>query len=62
MGKKAKAALPVAEMMAYEAGELEGEEILALFQKLVKTGIVWHLQGSYGRMAKALIDGGMIEA
>lgn len=47
-------------IMAYEAGELSENEIIELFQDLVNTGLAWKLQGSYGRMAKELIDAGLV--
>jgi hypothetical protein len=43
---------------AYEAGETDEQETIEGFQRLIDSGIVWQLQGSYGRMAMALIDAG----
>jgi hypothetical protein len=40
--------------------EFSEEQILAAWQFLVDTGIVWSLQGTYGRMAKDLINAGII--
>jgi len=48
-------------MMAFEEGELSEEKTLELFQGLVNSGLAWKLQGSYGRMAKALLDAGLID-
>jgi hypothetical protein len=45
-------------IMAYEGGELGQEEIIEGFQALIDSGLAWQLQGSYGRTAKALIEGG----
>ena len=48
-------------LMAFEQGEMESaEEVIELFQELVDTGVVWGLQGSYGRMAQGLIEQGFV--
>jgi len=49
-----------AQIMAYEAGELDWDEVVELFQALVDNGMAWQLQGSYGRMAQALIEEGAV--
>jgi hypothetical protein len=51
----------LANIIAYEEGELDEENTIALFQNLVDTGLAWELQGSYSRTAKALIEGGYIK-
>ena len=48
----------VDKMIAYEAGELHFDETIEFFQELINSGLVWQLQGSYGRTARALIDEG----
>lgn len=50
----------VDEIIRYEAGELEMDEVIALFDHLVQTGMAWELQGSYGRTATDLINAGLI--
>lgn len=45
-------------IMAYECGELEEDAVIEGFQHLINDGTVWSLQGSYGRMAAALIEAG----
>jgi hypothetical protein len=52
----------VDKIIAYEGGELRGQEVLDLFSYLIKTGQAWSLQGSYGRMAENLIDRGYLSA
>lgn len=47
-------------IMAFEQGDLKGQEVLKLFSHLIKTGMAWSLQGSYGRMAQSLIDRGYL--
>jgi hypothetical protein len=49
-------------IIAYEQGDLEDEEVIYLFQQLVNSGLAWQLQGSYGRMAASLIQAGTIKA
>lgn len=47
-------------IMDYEEGKLDTEGVIALFQELVDTGLAWQLQGSYGRVAAALLEQGFI--
>jgi hypothetical protein len=42
----------------YESGNLSEEEIIQGFQEMIDSGLVWQLQGHYGRVAKQLIDEG----
>lgn len=46
--------------MAYEQGEQSEDETVAMFQKLVNSGLAWQLQGHYGRTAAALIEAGLV--
>ena len=48
----------VSQIMAFEEGELDEDQTIELFQSLINSGLAWQLQGSYGRMASALIQNG----
>lgn len=48
----------VSQIIAYEQGDLNDEEVVALFQDLIDSGLAWSLQGHYGRTATALINAG----
>lgn len=52
----------VERIIAFEEGTLDDEGVIELFQDLIDDGTVWSLQGSYGRMAKHLIDAGFCVA
>jgi len=52
----------VGAMMAYESGELDEVGIVELFQHLIDSGLAWSLQGTYGRMARLLIEAGVCNA
>ncbi|MFH8414383.1 DUF7417 domain-containing protein [Streptomyces collinus] len=48
------------DMVSYESGELGPRETVDLFGLLVKSGMAYTLQGSYGRMANELIHKGYL--
>lgn len=47
------------DFMRFEDGNMDEEEAVALFQRLIDSGLAWSLQGSYGRTARSLIDAGL---
>ena len=47
-------------IIRYEEGEMEMDDVIALFQYLVDTGQAWTLQGHYGRTARDLIEDGHV--
>ncbi len=51
----------VGQIMAFENGELPNEEVYALFQFLLDSGMIHSLQGSYQRMAEDLLLAGVIQ-
>ncbi len=48
-------------IMNYESGEPSFEDTVILFQYLHNTGMIDHLQGSYGRIMAQLIREGYID-
>ena len=46
------------QIMKFENGEMEQDEVVEMFQELINSGMAWKLQGSYGRTAMALIEAG----
>jgi len=49
-------------IIRFEDGEMEMDEVIQLFSELIKNGMAYTLQGSYGRTANALIMGGYLNA
>ena len=47
-------------IIAFEMGELDAAGTVELFAYLVRTGMAWTLQGSYGRAACQLIERGIL--
>ena len=52
----------VSKIMAFESGDLDFDATVELFQELIDSGLVWQLQGSYGRVARSLIKDGYCNA
>lgn len=50
----------VTHIMDFEGGTLSLSDTLKLFADLIRTGLAWQLQGSYGRQATHLIENGFI--
>jgi hypothetical protein len=48
------------EIRDYEAGFMDADDAVRLFQELVDAGVVWHMSERYQRTAQALLDAGMI--
>lgn len=51
----------VGQLMAFDEGELDREETIALFQHLVTSGIIKSIEGRYARIAQQLIDKGLVK-
>jgi hypothetical protein len=47
------------DIIRYENGEMDEDEIVVFFQGMIDTGVVWQLQGMYGRQAYILIEMGL---
>ena len=50
---------PIDNIMAFESGELNEQQTIEFFQSIIDSGLVWQLQGSYGRFARNLIEAGL---
>ena len=50
----------ITELMAFEDGSLDDDQVIDLFQRLVNSGLAWQLQGFYGRTANRLIEQGLV--
>lgn len=55
-----KAFQPLAFIEAFESGDLDEETLVDGFQHLIDSGLVWNLQGVYGRTAIELADRGLV--
>jgi len=49
------------QIMLYETGELDEQQTHQLFQHLIDSGLIYSLQGHYGRTAEALIADGVCQ-
>jgi hypothetical protein len=49
----------VAQLIAYEEGQLTEDEEIALFQHLVDTGTCWHLEGTIIALPRPLSRQGL---
>lgn len=47
-------------IMIIEEGAESEEQYIEAFQALVDSGVVWRLQGSYGRAAARMIEDGIL--
>jgi hypothetical protein len=47
-------------IVEYEKGELDNDQTIQLFQELYDSGLVWNLQGHYGRLCYQLLEAGLI--
>lgn len=43
----------------FENGDMDDERAVVFFQKIINSGLVWKLQGFYGRTARDLINQGL---
>ncbi len=50
----------VNKIIDYESGSMNEYEVIEFFKELVDSGLVWSLQGSYGRTAQNLLNEGLI--
>ena len=53
--------ISIDQINAYENGEMDETEVIEFFTDLIKSGAIYHLQGSYQRTAHDLVRAGLIE-
>ena len=46
-------------VIKFESGQMNDDELVKFFQELIDSGDVWKLQGMYGRTAMALVEDGL---
>jgi hypothetical protein len=49
----------ITDIIDYESGEMDQEDMAEFFQGMINSGVVWQLQGHYGRTAMVLIEAGV---
>jgi len=49
----------IEKIIDFENGNMTEEETIEFFQGIIDSGLVWDLQGFYGRMANNLIEEGV---
>jgi hypothetical protein len=47
------------QIMDFESGQMDDDEIIKMVQDGINSGEIWSLQGSYGRLAMSLINEGL---
>ena len=47
-------------IMDFECGEMTQDRMIAGFQKMLESGVLFKMQGFYSRRGKALLDAGLI--
>ena len=48
----------ITDIIDFENGEMDADAMVEFFQGMINSGVVWQLQGHYGRTAVALINNG----
>ena len=48
----------ITDIIDFENGEMDEEQMAEFFQGMINSGVVWQLQGFYGRTAVSLIEAG----
>jgi len=61
MAKKKIKIYPIWYLEDAEAHNMTEEEVIANWQHFVDNGLVWKMQGWYGRNAQAMLDAGILK-